>query len=628
MKHFALTFGLAALSAISFANPVNLQTAQSVATNFIGRKLGSNATLILKKTYTAITANAQTSFYIFDVNNGSGFVIVSGDDAVTPVLGYSTTNTFPAAIDNKEVSYWMDGYNEQISKAITNQLTATPKIAADWSLWSATAATGGNTGAKPTDVAPLITTEWDQMNPSWGGSLYNNLCPSGTPTGCVATAMAQIMNFWKAPTMGTGSHSYSSSTVGGSLTANFGATTYNWTNMPNHLTSSSTPTQKNAIATLMFHCGVSVDMNYDYSASGAQVINFGMPNYASSQTALLNYFNYKSTIQGNRRMYYSDTQWVKMLKFEIDNGRPVLYAGFGTVGGHAFDFDGYDNNNLFHINWGWSGMSDGYFTVDNLAPSALGTGGGGGNFNDGQQALIMIEPAGSTLPANPNDPDYPLSYSNLNLNTIINQSNDTIIYQTGYTVTADIKNAGTENFAQGGLSLVAVNVADESIVIPLNTRNNISLNQGATYSYSYTTASNSNLIIGMYRIRYRYATATGAVTGGLIWRPVSNGIGTNDVILNVVSGKPTGISDITLDAGNFNVYPNPSADVVSVDWKGFSGVVTAVELFNVVGQKVAAEHSIHGTNTKVSVSQLSAGTYSLRIVTDKGSITKNIAVKK
>jgi hypothetical protein len=381
-----------------FADQVDVQTAQTVAKNFmITRGVAKDSDVQLTSTYKAIDGT-QSSMYVFSVNNGNGFVIVSGDDAIKPVLGYSTKNIFPANVTNAEVAYWMNGYNEQISYAIKNKLVAIPEVAEEWT--SLKGNTPSHTGAKPTGVAPLLTTTWDQMIGS-GNAYYNNLCPTGTPTGCVATAMAQIMYYHKFPAKGTGTHTYNTSAVGGPQSADFGAATYDWNNMPLTLNGGSTTAQKNAIALIMYHCGVSVDMSYNTpinDGSGAYVNSnpqIGIPN--CSFYAYTTYFGYSNDIAALNKSDFTDATWISKLKAEIDASRPILYTGQAAVGGHAFVFDGYDDDNKFDVNWGWSGASNGYFVIGSLNPPALGVGAGDGNFNLNQGALIKIHPGTTAI---------------------------------------------------------------------------------------------------------------------------------------------------------------------------------------------------------------------------------------
>lgn len=479
------TLGIALLMSScfgAFANPVSVQTAQTAATNFIAKKISGTGSVNvqLTKTYAANGTSGQSSIYIFDVNNGAGFVIVSGEDAVTPILAYSAESNFPVNVTNKEVAYWMDGYNEQITTVIDNHVTQTTAIGAEWS--KLVGNTNDNDLHKGTTVAPLLTTKWDQ------GDAYANLCPTNTPTGCVATAMAQIMKFWNYPTQGTGTHTYNApAPVNATLSADFGATTYMWNNMPNMLTNTSPAGQKAAIATLMSHCGISVNMGYNYASnggSGAYVISGGSTQAACTENALKNFFGYSTDIKGLARAGKADADWIKMLQDELDAGRPILYTGFSSDGGHAFVFDGYDGINRFHVNWGWSGASDGFFIVNNLAPAVLGIGGGGGGgFNNGQQALTKIIPSNVT-------------------------------------------------------KIVDVPGAD------------------------------------------RIAT-----------------------------------------------YPNPVANQLNIDLTQFDGKVTAVQLFNIQGQKVLAQ-DIKGTKATLPVSQVAQGMYLLHLQSDKGTIIRKVAVVK
>ena len=193
------------------------------------------------------------------------------------------------------------------------------------------------------------------------------------------------MKYWEYPSQGIGFHSYNEDDYG-TLSANFASTTYNWAAMPNNVTSSN-----NAVATLMYHCGVSVDMNYGVGGSSAQTLDVA--------NALINYFGYSPQIEGLYKTNYSNVQWINLLKTDLDNNRPIQYAGSGNGGGHSFVCDGYDNNDWFHFNWGWGGSSDGYFDLDYLNPGSLGTGGGTGGFNTNQRAIIGIQPpsGGSTV---------------------------------------------------------------------------------------------------------------------------------------------------------------------------------------------------------------------------------------
>ena len=198
-----------------------------------------------------------------------------------------------------------------------------------------------NNGAKATPVVgPLIQTQWDQGNP------YNLYCPSGTVTGCVATAMAQVMNYWQYPAHGIGSHAYipEDHPEYGTQSCDFNNTFYNWTNMANTYSGSSSTVQKQAVATLMYHCGVSVEMNYgpgSTGGSGASTENVAI--------ALKTCFNYSSDIQYLDRDDYTETEWINLLKADLNQNRPIQYSGSGSGGGYTFEANTTDTESRFKL---------------------------------------------------------------------------------------------------------------------------------------------------------------------------------------------------------------------------------------------------------------------------------------
>ena len=233
-------------------------------------------------------------------------------------------------------------------------------------------------------VEPLITALWGQ------GCYYNEKCPEDengecghAVTGCVATAMAQIMHYWGYPENGTGSYSYTPSGYPEQY-VDFGSTTYNWSNMPNRLYASSTSEQIDAVATLSWHCGVAVKMSYGPNASGAFS---GWVRFA-----LTDYFGYSNELSYEYRANYPDAIWKAKLKDCLNLGRPIYYSGSGASSGHAFVCDGYDASEMFHFNWGWSGMSNGYFAIGAL----YGYSGIFFDFNDDNNAVFNIHPQGET----------------------------------------------------------------------------------------------------------------------------------------------------------------------------------------------------------------------------------------
>ena len=370
------------------AERVSPETARKVATTFLNNN-GAKSTQLTDLSKAAGFAN----LYIF--NGEEGFVVMAADDCVRPILGYSLTGKFIAENMPTNVSGWLQGYNDEIQYAIDSKMKATSETVKMWKDLTA----GNSKAAKTTVVVDnLLATTWDQ------DPYYNDMCPydsqagERTVTGCVATAMAQIMKYWEYPTRGTGSHSYEHSTYG-VQSANFGNTTYNWSAMPNSINSANTE-----IAQLMYHCGVSVNMDYGISATGGSAAVT-----ANVANALKNYFGYQqSTFKYKSN---NESSWVSMLKTELNNGRPLQYSGRGSGGGHSFVCCGYDSNDNFYFNWGWSGNNDGFYTLTNLVPGSGGSGGGSYSFTQNQGAIFGIQP------------NYNNLYSPSNLTAELVQSN-------------------------------------------------------------------------------------------------------------------------------------------------------------------------------------------------------------
>ena len=348
------------------AERVTFETARKVAETFLQTQTGKKTTLSL------IRYEDQANFHNFYVfGTEHSFVIVSADDCVQPILGYSTENQFGTEKMPDNLFLWLSGYEEQISDAEKTGRKASNQVKQQWN----DLITGNISIQKDnvTEVGPLIKTKWDQ------GSPYNYYCPSGKSTGCVATAMAQIMKYWNYPTTGFGSHSYTPATHPeyGVQTAVFGETTYDWEHMINSYSGSTySETEREAVAKLMYHCGVSVNMNYGESGSSSGAITFAVV------PALQNYFNYSNKIDYISRGNINDDQkWKDTLRKELNEGRPIQYRGAKTGGGgHSFVCDGYNSLDKFHFNWGWSGSTNGFFTIDEIT------------YSIGQEAIIGIKP--------------------------------------------------------------------------------------------------------------------------------------------------------------------------------------------------------------------------------------------
>ena len=349
MTLLALVLGIG----MAHAKPVSVDQAKSVGqmyvqANFEQSRQSQDLTLV----YTGSSNRGEACFYVFNVGD-HGFVIVSADDFYRPIIGYSQERNFDTEI-NPELGYMLNKLIAYRSGRLTGN--AVPQVAAEWqSVMNSGKMISRNGGRREFH---LVQTEWDQ------GSPYNYYCPqaSGGPggrtyAGCVATAMSQVMKYWNHPLQGTGSHTDYNSGFG-ALSANFGATTYDWDNMPLRLRNSSPQVEIEAVALLMYHCGIAVDMHYAVDGSGA---------YSNDvPERIRQYFGYSNQAVLRSRDSYSYADWAQMLKESFDMEWPVYYSGHSNDGGHAFVCDGYNDDDFFYFNWGWSGSGDGFFDFDQI----------------------------------------------------------------------------------------------------------------------------------------------------------------------------------------------------------------------------------------------------------------------
>jgi hypothetical protein len=390
MKKYFMLF-LLALLGISFsalAKKVEITDARLIAKNAYFEQVNRHdavpyQTLAITSEYVE-KYNDRDVYYAFNFNN-KGFVLISADDICYPVIGFSMESTYSPNEQASEFAYWMNERKTEIAYNIDNNIAADPAGTAVWQRLNTTDASQllNNIDKSIMDVAPLITSLWDQGYP------YNDLVPMDAScgsfnghvtTGCVATAMAQIMYYWRWPNTGVGNHC-DSHTNYGQLCADFGSTTYDWNGMVNQPSKECLP-----VSTLMYHAGISVNMNYNSDglcSSGA---------YTSDVAgAFRNYFRYASTTSYVQKSAYSTTNWNNMLQADLDASEPINYSGQGSSGGHSWVCDGYQATDYYHFNWGWSGSDNGYFYLTNLNP-------GGYNFNSQQQATVHITPDPAQYP--------------------------------------------------------------------------------------------------------------------------------------------------------------------------------------------------------------------------------------
>ena len=375
-RKFILLAAFAACGVLASAQQVGYEAAKDIAASFITVKKGSPQTgnLVVYQQYTKYDSQGNPLLYIFNFEGG-GFVIVSADKNAEPILAYSATNKFSMEGENPAAESWVNAYAEGIAYAVETNAVPTAELVSKWA-----AAERGDFSSKTqkaTSVKPLLTSKWNQ------DKYYNTLCPdtiaggscdNHTYNGCVAVAMAQIMYYHRYPATSLNvNYNYVHPRYG--IQTAKANTKYDYQAMSDIATGYS-----NAIAVLCYHAGVSVKMNYAADGSGAYVDD--------AKNAFSSRFTYKSTL----RVYDKgdDESWKILLKTDLNMGLPIFYAantgGTGVHAGHAFVCDGYDENDMFHFNWGWGGNSDDYYSLSNMM-----------GFRYNHQIITGIEPFRETM---------------------------------------------------------------------------------------------------------------------------------------------------------------------------------------------------------------------------------------
>lgn len=397
MKRFSLVIVI--LLAVHFVFAQNAPTtvtnkdAMTYGLNYMKSQYPTRANLSVSSYELLKSENTgKDCYHVFNFEEG-GFVIVCADLRGTPILGYSDEGSFDFENGAPATREWIQHYMQQLDVIEAKNIAVTEENIAAWNPTTKRSNTRG--------VDALLQTKWNQSYP------YNMLCPEHiqgdhghTYTGCVATAMAQVMKYWNYPQHGIGKVEYFWRAWD---TINLAEATYDWDNMPNVYSAFGTNAwsdeQKQAVATLMFHCGVSINMSYGWEGSGTQT--FYVADALRYHFGYRNGVNYKyrdngATTEENFEHYYeNDTIWSRMLIEDLDMHRPLIYSGHPSSGsGHAWVCDGYRTNNEgtteFHMNWGWGGANDGYYTIDNLNTHAGANDDGSNNFVYGQCVIFNV----------------------------------------------------------------------------------------------------------------------------------------------------------------------------------------------------------------------------------------------
>ena len=382
------------LSVVAGAESITRQQAEQLARQFI-TKQGMYGALSQAEPHQAraralLKGSSQDGcYYVFNIGTNEGFVIVSGDDRTPAVLGYSDKGSFDMDRLPSNVAAWLEGYADQIRylrKKASAEPTAPVSVRSDAPLMTMTRAPWAVKKEPRPAISPMITSKWDQFSP------FNDLCPvvdgQHCVTGCIATALAQIMYYHKWPQAAT--TEIPGYTVKGKSVSYPGlpATTFNWAAMTDN-PASGTPAG-DAVAVLLQYC--SYGCKADFGIDNTSIYN------NEPENALKNYFHYGAGVKYVERQTYSNENWESLIYTELEANRPVLYTGQSYVAeldgnvGHAFVVHGYDGNGYYAVNWGWgqSVDQDGYYLLDAMDPADLGAGGGVGGYNSGQTAIIGI----------------------------------------------------------------------------------------------------------------------------------------------------------------------------------------------------------------------------------------------
>lgn len=502
----SVTF-LILVSVVLHAARISDTEARSVAVSFFssGSIRGAKSPSAVKLAY----ASADEEYYVFNNGADGGYVVVSGEEIAQPVLGYADSGTFDTQSAPPALQAWLEEYASQVSYVRTHP--------------GSRLKTSAQTSVKHPVVRPLLGgIIWNQSAP------YNNLCPTyknssnstvRTVTGCVATAMAQVMAHYRWPLHGTGSHSYlcalnKDSTQMVTLSADFSRSTYDWDNILPYYDDNSGEAAETAVAKLLSDCGISVDMGYG-SSSGAvtrRVVG-----------SLGGYFDYDGIMEWHQRNSYTLASWLQLIDTDLVAERPMVHTGTTVSGGgHAFVVDGSRGDGYYHINWGWGGKSNGYFVFTDLTPSEQGIGSSDGGYNNSQGLITGIRPnEGSAKRLSVFAQQFYANTSSVSLG-----SSMTLTFRG---MGAVMPQAGNVTFYR---FIALCDENDNILEVPIS-RQCSNWSPGSSYRADHTYTPPKTLKDGTYRLRLMYApTSTDALQPVKIYR-TSNPY----IIMTVANGK-------------------------------------------------------------------------------------------
>ncbi len=567
MKLIVLSLMTIFISLGLFAQSVNFKEAAEVGNKFYLQK---SSEFNLEKSQSRIknqkllrTESGNEAFYVLNYEDG-GFVIVSADKRIAPVLAYSFENAFSANDIAPATQDWINMYMEQLDLIIENNISSDMRLDLMWeeALGESTILNKSIKG-----VDKLLETQWNQNYP------YNYYCPlhSQGPggrvyAGCVATAMAQVMNFWNYPETGRGEIAFF---WGQYDNVNFGETEYKWDEM----TETINDVSLNAIAELIYHCGVSVDMNYGYDGSGASI--------TKSYFALKQNFKYKPGLKEVTKYRYDDSDWKFLLREDLDKGHPILYRGTDAgSNGHAFVCDGYQDTSYFHFNWGWGGAADGFYYLDNINPQM--------SFHYSQGALINIT-------------SYDAAYCN---SLVYNQTDWT--FDDG---------SGPNYYFNNQDCEWLISLTDHDVeFIKFNFTKFNTLEGDVLYVYEGN--SDAGTLIGEYSLN-DIPTELIVYSNEVYFKFVTNSDGQADGWEVMYSTSVLGVEDEVFS--DLTIYPNPANDILNIVGLTDDSEIEIYDLSGKVQKVVNAQNRV-----SIDISDLAAGVYFVKVNSSENSVVKKM----
>ncbi len=633
------------------------------------------------------------AYYVFEMND-QGFVIVAAQKTIHPIIGYSFTGKFPHQPDPfSNFGSFMTSYTEMIQYSLENKIEASDEVKQAWAHLSTSDITQLNTSSKKDYTTPLVSSLWNQDYP------YNIMAPEDPEgpgghayAGCVATAMSQVMHYWRYPHTGQGTHSYYSNY--GYLSVNYGETGYDWSGMLNVITY----TNPWPIAELQYHAGVGVDMNYTPNGSGSNMVR--------ARDAMDNYFKYAES-KLNFKEDYTHQGWIDLLKEQINNGYPIAYAGYSSNSGHAFVCDGYQDD-YFHFNFGWSGTANGFYSLSSV-----------NGFSNGQQGVMDVYPV---------DPEYPYFITedvelneksasftdgsgpvedyknNTSASWLINPqtaadsisniileisqfelgANDNLLVYDGETTSAPLLGtySGTDGpgtITSTGNKMLVVLQADASgtgpgfyaeyrSVIPeycqsmavFSDQNGTVSDGSGTFNYNNNTVcyyqikpeTDKNIILQFSRFEteaehdillvYDNTTKIGSFSGNELPEVLEATSGVVTLIFKTNSMVTGDGWEINYETGYLNVeennafnnlqlYPNPAGDFVNLIFSNTEEKQTQIRITDVSGSLLYQQRLQNGAGNfslKIPTNKLENGVYLLVVENSEGSVIKKLVVNK